>query len=288
MMQVGQPAPPVSRIQAVAPATAVRAGEPFTVVLTTRVPVGTTAAFPVGPDSGVVEAVTSADSDQQPYGPDSVTVRATYKLVAWDVGDRMIPFGDVVLERDGAALRVPVGKVAVQVGSVLPANGAAEPKPARDPFNLPTGWWSDLLIVAAALVVGALLVWWATRRWSIERPAAPSRRVDPADALRALEALALERAGEPTRVLLGAADAVREAISQAFPRTRSLTTEELVQQSLSGVPMARVASLLEDADAARYGRRPVADARAVRALAEARALVTVLRGAGMADRVGAA
>jgi hypothetical protein len=71
-------------------------------------------------------------------------------------------------------------------------------------------------------------------------------------------------------------------------RTRPLTTRELVSAPLAGVPMMRVAALLEDADQARYGRYAVTEAHAVRAVAEARALLVVLRGAGVADRVGAA
>jgi hypothetical protein len=271
-----------------APATGVRAGQPFTVVLKARVPLGSTVAFPVGPDSGVVEAVTSAVTDTRPLGPDSLEVRATYRLVAWEVGARTVPFGEAVVEQAGGARRVPIAPVPVAVESVLPGEGGAEPKPAREPIDLPVAWWRDALLVTLALLVGALLVWWALRRRGADAPSARRRRADPLAALDALARLGLDGAGEPARVLLGAADAVREALAQAHPASRVLTTEELVRTSLSGVPMPRVVSLLEDADAARYGRAPVPAERARRALAEARALVQGLAGAGVADRVGAA
>ena len=276
------------RIAVDAPATPVRAGQPFVLVLRTRVPAGTRVAFPVGPDSGVVEAVESAASEMRPAGPDSVDARAAYRLVAWEVGDRTIPFGDAVIEGPGGTERVAVGRVALTVESVLPGNGTADPKPARDPLDLPTAWWRDALAVTAALLVGALLVWWALRRHRREAIAPIRRRTDPLAALEALGRLGLEAAGEPARVLLGAADAVREALAQAHPPSRVLTTDALARTAMSGVPMARVVSLLEDADRARYGRVAGAPERARRALTEATALVDVLAKAGMVDRVGGA
>lgn len=283
-----QPGSGLPTVTVDAPAVGVRAGQPFTLVLRTRVPLGTTVAFPVGPDSGVIEAVSSAVADTRPVGPDSLDVRATYRLVAWEVGSRTIPFGDAVVEAAGVAQRLRLAPVPVTVESVLPADGTAEPRPARDPVDLPIAWWRDALLVAVALLVGALLVWWAMRRRGAERAAPRRRRTDPMAALDALARLGLDGSGEPARVLLGAADAVREALAQAHPGSRVLTTEELVRTSLSGVPMPRVVSLLEDADAARYGRVAVPAERARRALAEARALVQGLAGAGVADRVGAA
>lgn len=284
------PSPPAGgpRIVADAPATAIRAGQPFTLVLRARVPSGTTVAFPVGPDSGAVEAVASSVGETRPIGPDSVESRATYRLVAWDVGARTIPFGEAVVEVAGAAVRVPIAPVPLAVESVLPADGAAEPRPLREPLDIPVAWWRDALLVALAVLVGALLVWWALRRPHGAATGARRRRVDPQAALDALARLGLEGAGEPARLLLGAADAVREALAQAHPSSRVLTTEELSRASFSGVPMSRLLSLLEDADAARYGRAPVAAERARRALAEARALVAALAGAGVVDRVGAA
>lgn len=282
------PTAPTSRVSVDVPATPVRAGEPFTLVLRTRVPLGTTVAFPVGPDSGVVEAVESAQSETRPAGPDSVDARAVYRLIAWETGERTIPFGAAVFETGGTAERVAVGRVALAVESVLPGEGTPDPKPARPPRDLPTPWVRDALLVTLALLVGALLVWWAMRRGRGVTVVPPRRRADPLAALDALAALGLDGAGEPTRVLLGAADAVRDALTQAHPASRVRTTEELARTALSGVPMPRVVSLLEDADRARYGGTTVTPDRARRALAEARVLVQGLAGAGVADRVGAA
>ncbi|MDX2184720.1 MAG: hypothetical protein SFW08_12135 [Gemmatimonadaceae bacterium] len=274
-------APPpaaASSVVAIAPAGGIRVGAPFTLVLRTRVPVGTTVAFPVGPDSGVIEAVRSSVVSTRAAGPDSIDAIATYALVAWDVGERRIPFGAVVRERDGVAERVAVAPVPVTVTSVLPSGEQVEPKPAREPFRLETFYWRDALLIALALLVGAALVWWAMRRRPVARPAEiPATRRDPRAALAALDAMQLHTAGEPARVLLGAADAVREALGELSPRARVLTTDELARTPLAGVPMVRVITLLEDADAARYGRTPVSVERATRALAEARALVELLQ-----------
>lgn len=268
---------PAAAVTAIAPAGGIRVGAPFTLVLRTRVPVGTTVAFPVGPDSGVVEAVRSSVVTTRSAGPDSIDAIASYTLVAWDVGERRIPFGAVVREREGSAERVPVAPVPVTVTSVLPSGEQVEPKPAREPFRLETFYWRDAVVIAIALLVGAALVWWALRRRAAPQPvAAPAVGRDPLAALAALEALQLQTAGEPARVLLGAADAVREALGALSPRARVLTTDELARTPLAGVPMVRVITLLEDADAARYGRTPVTVERATRALDEARALVALL------------
>lgn len=268
--------PSGSAVSVIGPATPVRTGQPFSLVLSLRTATGAEVAWPVGPDSGVIEAVRAALVTTRAAGRDSTDWSATYRLVAWDVGDRRVPFSDAVVSRDGAAVRVAVPPVPVVVQATV-TDAAAEPRPARPPFQLPETWWRDAFSIAAAVLAGALLVWMGLRR---RRAGAtlPTRRADPAVALAALARLRLEAAGEPTRVLLGAAEAVREAVAQAVPRARVLTTRELGALPIPGMPMPRVLALLDAADAARYGRRTVSPAQAAAALAEAQALVALVRG----------
>ncbi len=255
----------------------VTVGDPFRVVVRVRAPRGTVLDFPDGPDTTFkvepLDPVALADAGDTT----AVEVTATYRLAAWDVGERALRFPDILATRDGETLRVPVGNdLAVTVVSVLPADSSLHvPKPARAvyEFGLPWWWWAAVLAAVAAL--GALFWWWWRRR-----PKAVAAPVDPyEEAQRSFEriaALGLVAAGEGSHHVSLVTDVVREYLARVRPGARvSSTTSELLHalRADRAVSLTRLARVLHDADLVKFARRRLDDRAVIAHTGECRALV---------------
>jgi hypothetical protein len=180
----------------------------------------------------------------------------------------------------GTTSQYVTGPVEVTVATVLPDDrGQRVPKPARDLLGIRVDGWRDILIILAVAIIGGGLLWYAATRWGRRtRMAAPLIKADPLAALTALEALALDRAGEPAPVLIGAAAAVRQVLADVAPETAPMTTDAIASwRAERSLPLARIVALFEAADAAKFARVPVAPERARAAVGEARTLITLLR-----------
>lgn len=256
----------------------VTVGDPFRVVVRVRVPRGATLDFPEAPDSGTgVEpldpVVVAATSDT------SVTEQtATYRLAAWDVGERAIRFPDILVREDGRVRRVEVGRdIAVVVASVLPADSTERsPKPARSLIEFGPPWWWWGLVALAALGVAAALWWlWRRRRQAGFAPRRTPKEVAD-DEFARIEAMELVASGERGAYVALMVDVVRDYVARVIPSAApSLTTSELVQR-LRGdrrLPLARLARLLQDVDLVKFAGVPIDAGRAALAGDEARGVV---------------
>lgn len=243
----------------------VTVGDPFLVVLRIRAPRGSQLRFP-GIDS--VEAVEPLDPPRL-SGSDTGVVdqSATYRVVAWDVGEVEIPLGDVVVEAGGSTRRIPVEGANVFVRSVLPEDTTLHvPKPARDLMSAPAPWWKWWLVGAvAALLLGLLLwAWWRYRR----RARAPVE-IDPRELaereFRRIEGMGLVEAGERERYVALMVEVLRDYLARRVPEARSaLTSQELIAAVRKDprIPSSELAPVLDDSDLVKFARVPITPERA--------------------------
>jgi hypothetical protein len=167
----------------------------------------------------------------------------------------------------------------VHVKSVLPTDTTLRvPKPPRPPIDVLVPWWKKWWPLLVALAVAALLIWlwWRRRR----RGPASGAIVDPhAFAEREfgrIESLGLVDAGERGRHVALMVDVLRDYLALRLPEGRaSLTSSELATalRATRGVPHARLAALLEEADLVKFARRPLTPEHARALGKEARTIV---------------
>lgn len=239
-------------------------GEPLVIRVRVAAPAGATIAFPAAPDSGAqVEAIASRTITSNAAPGGGVDQTAAYTVVAWDVGNVPAGLGDVVVTSGSETRHLPLSTVEVHVKSVLPTDTTLRvPKPARPPFDVAVPWWKKWWPLLVALAVLALLLWWWWRR----RKSRPARGtiVDPlAFAEREfgrIESLGLVDAGERGRHVALMVDVLRDYLALRLPEARaSLTSSELAAalRATRGVPHARLAALLDEADLVKFARRPL-------------------------------
>lgn len=260
----------------------VRVGDPFTVSVRVRAPLGAAIEFPPAPDSGgpvepldPVQIVTSADSV-------AIDQTATYRLAAWRVGSFQVPFGDVFVRQDIGNRRVEVSGVVIHVVSVLPRDRAGlEPKPQRAVFTFGLPWWIWALAGAVAVAILALIAWlWRRRR----------RRPVPREAPYAIaerefdrvEAIGLLAAGERARHVSLMIEVLRDYLAAVVPGASvSQTSTELataIRRAGLGA-YARSAALLAEVDLVKFARRPLTADRADVLGSEARAIASAVHSA---------
>ena len=264
----------------------VTVGDPLELRVRVRAPARAAIAFPDGPDSSAqVQAIAS----RAVVGAADATATdrtAVYRLVAWDVGESPAQLGDVVVTLDGVERRIPLGDVMVKVYSVLPADTTLRvPKPPRPLFDVTIPWWQRWLPwILAALALIALLAWWWWRRRHRGGPDASS-----VDALAfaerefaRIEALGLVDAGERGRYVALMVEVLRDYLAMRIPEARaSLTSGELIAalQRVRAVPVARLATVLDEADLIKFARRIVTAERARELGREARAIAREIEAA---------
>lgn len=269
------------RIQVGVQPETVTVGQPFIVMVrVTSVP-GATILFPTAPDSSTpVQSLDPRVVKTDPAAAGAFTQLATYRLAAWDIGDQPIALTDVTLQLPGGAKsRLSLGPLKVFVRSVLPRDSAQRvPKPPRPPFfgaGIP--WWVWALIAAAALALVGWFIWW----WRRRRQRGPLVVEDPF--IRAerdfdrLEKLGLIPAGERVRHVALSVEILRDYLAARHEAASlALTSRELVHavKSTPTVPRERLSRLLEEADLAKFARRPLSDERARELGRESRALIS--------------
>ena len=253
----------------------VRVGDPFTVSIRVRVPLGASIEFPAAPDSG--GPVEPLDPVQIGTTADSVAVdqTATYRLAAWRTGTFHIPFADVLVRQEIGNRRVEVSGVVIHVASVLPADTAGiEPKPQRGVFTFGLPWWIWALVAALAAAVLMLIAWlWRRRR---RRPVAREAPYVIAEReFNRVEGIELLAAGERARYVTLMVEVLRDYLAAVVDgATTAQTTNELAaaMRKAGMGSYARSAALLSEVDLIKFARRPVSAERAAALGREARAI----------------
>jgi hypothetical protein len=261
-----------------ASADTVRIGDPFTISVRVRTPVGATIEFPAGPDSTSPVQLIDPRSIRTTLDTAALDQTATYRLAAWDVGRQPILLGDVVVRDAGADERIPLGRPSIFVRSVLPADSSLRvPKPARPLIDQSMPRWRLWALIAAAAVVALLLLWWwlRRRRRTVALPVEDPLTVAEREFAR-VEALRLIEAGERGRHVALMVDVLRDYLAARYPAAPlSLTSGELTRALHRDptVPLERLSRLLDEADLIKFARRPVARDRATELGRDCRALV---------------
>ncbi len=255
----------------------VAVGEPITIELRVRAPLGTEIRFPALPDSN--EVVEPLDPRQLREASSATIIdrTAVYRLIAWDTGQRVVRFGDITLTRDGATRRYPVTLPALQIRSVLPADTALrKPRPSRAVQDVPPPWWKYAI---GAVVVLAIL--WMLRKALRSRASSQDRGPDPAkvadDAFAHAAKLGLLEAGETGRHALTHVEVMRRYLAARFPQADLTRTAREVADALVGAEFpilpARVSDLLLRSEPVAFARAPVRPDEARAIAEEAKAIV---------------
>ena len=236
-------------------------GQPFNLFVKIAAPMGVRFEFPAGPDTVTQNGVRPIElRGEKLVSTLGDTAVALYHLVAWDVGVQPLRIPDVRASFGGAERRLPLAAASVFVRSVLPADTSLRvPKPPRPLIVLPVFNWWPWLVLAAAIIAGALL-WWAWRRYR-NRPQVP---VDPyvraQRAFERIERMGLLEADRGREYLVLIVDAAREYLAARVPGVRrSDTTSELLRemQPHDGVE-AELPRLLQRADLVKFARADIA------------------------------
>lgn len=270
----------------------VRIGDPFTVSIRVRAPVGAQIEFPAGPDSTSAVQLIDPRTVRTVTDSGAVDLTATYRLAAWDIGPQPIELGDVVVTGAGPDRRIAIGRQSIFVRSVLPADSSLRvPKPARPIIDqsIPRWWLWAALAAAAALVLFALWWWWRRRRRSATPPVEDPLTVAERDFAR-IEALRLVEAGERGRHVALMVDVLRDYIAARFPAgPLALTTNELTRalHREPAVPLEKLSRLLDEVDLVKFARRPVTRDQAVELGRDARLLVRNVNAAIVAREAAA-
>lgn len=288
-LQVAAAPQVTARVTPEAPAV----GEPITVELRVRAPMGSEIRFPAVPDSA--DAIEPLDPRLlRDASSASVLDRtAVYRLIAWDTGSRAITFGDVSVSRDGATQHYRVTIPPVRVRSVLPADSAQRvPRPARDAVAIPGGWWR--IVVALAVVLALAYASWRAWRRRAERVAveAPDAARVAEEAFMHAERLGLIEAGETGRFALAHVEVMRRYLAARFPQASPSRTAREVAEALVGAEFPilpeRVAELLLRSEPIAFAAAPVTPEAAREIAGEARAIVGDVETAWRSRRAAAA
>jgi hypothetical protein len=264
-------------------------GQPVTVELRVRAPIGAEVRFPVLPDSNEIVEALDPRALRDASTATMLDRTAIYRLIAWDTGQRVVSFGDITVTRDGAEVRYPVRLPSLRVRSVLPADTTERiPRPARELFTIPGGWWR--LLVALA-VIGSL-GWFAWRAWRKRRDASEEQGPDAAvladEGFAHAARLGLLEAGEHGRFALTHVDVMRRYLGARFPEAGPSRTAREVADALGVVEFPilpeRVAELLLCSEPIAFARSAVTADEAKRIAVEARAIVKDVETAWRARR----
>lgn len=269
------PARPVVGVE-VQPLT-VAVGEPFTVRVRVRAAAGAVIRFPAVPDSaGSVEAVDPrAIEDRSTSTVFDQT--ATYRFIAWEPGRRDVPLGDVRWEHARAVDTLAVGRLRVEVTSLLPADTAEQvPRPARAPLDPLPAWWRWALGAAGVLAIG-LMAWRAWRKWRTHGAAPLDAYAEAQAGFATVDALQLVEAGEPGRAVLAYAEVMRAYLTRRFPMASDglITPEYVKALADNALPILpeEVADVLGAADAVKFAGAAVDAEQVTRVARSARSVV---------------
>lgn len=268
-------------------------GEPITIELRVRAPLGSEVTFPPLPDS--TEGIEPLDPRALRDASTSSMIdrTAVYRMIAWDTGARALRFGDIVVVASGRSQRYPVTMPTIRIRSLLPADTALRvPRAARPPLEVSSGWWRVLLALGVLAFIG-VLSWWAWRRRGakVEAPG-PDAAALAHDAFGHAASLGLLDAGEPGRFALMHVAILREYLSRRFPQaTPSLTPSEMID-ALVGADLPvlpeRVIDLLIRGEPIAFARAKVSPDEATSIANESRSIVQDVETAIVARRASQA
>ena len=253
-------------------------GEPITIELRVRAPLGSEVRFPALPDSA--ESIEPLDPRAMREASTATLLdrTAVYRMIAWDTGSKVVRFEDIIVTANGATQRYAVSLPTLRVRSVLPPDSASRvPRAARPPLEIDRGWWR--LWVALAVIAG--LAFWAWRAWrkrrSDEEPVGPDAALVAEDAFRHAAALGLLDAGEIGRHALVHVGVMRAYLARRFPQANASLTPHEVATALIGADFPvlpeRVVDLLLRSEPVAFANAAI-DASEARAMAdESRAIV---------------
>ncbi|MFL5574198.1 MAG: hypothetical protein ACJ78R_11870 [Gemmatimonadaceae bacterium] len=235
-------------------------GQPFNLFIKVLAPKGVRFEFPAGPDTTTENGVRPIElRGEKIVSMLGDTAVALYHLVAWDVGIQPLRMPDVRVTLQGQERRPPLGRAAVFVKSVLPADTTLRvPKPARPAIVLPVfNWWPWLAALAALVAIG--LLWWAWRRYRNR----PKRPIDPyVRAQQEFARIAAQRmleSGRSAEYFTAMVDVAREYLAARVTGVRrSDTTSELLRamQPRDDIE-SELPSLLDRADLVKFARADV-------------------------------
>lgn len=257
---------------------AVGVGQPVVVELRVRAPIGAEVRFPVLPDSSEIVEPLDPRSIRDASSGTMLDRTATYRLIAWDTGQRVVRFGDITVVRDGAAVTYPVRLPTLRVRSVLPADTTKRiPRPARALFTIGGGWWRLWVALAVILTLG----WFAWRAWRKRRHSRAVQGPDPssvaADGFAHAARLGLLEAGEHGRFALTHVDVMRRYLGARFPQAGPSRTAREVAEALTSAEFPilpdRVVELLLRSEPIAFARATVSADEAKRIAVEASAIV---------------
>lgn len=266
-------------------------GEPITIELRVRAPVGSEIRFPALPDSSEVVEPLDPRAIRDASTASILDRTAIYRLIAWDTGQRVVGFRDITVTRDGAETRFPVRLPTLQVRSVLPADTAKRvPREARALIAVGGGWWRWVLALAVVGVLG-WFSWRAWRRRALSRAAeGPDAAALAQDGFAHAARLGLAEAGEHGRFALTHVDVMRRYLAARFPQAGPSRTAREVADALVGAEFPilpeRVADLLLRTEPIAFARSPVSADQAREIATEARAIVRDVEVAWRARRGG--
>jgi len=253
-------------------------GDPITVELRVRAPVGAEVRFPVLPDTGTRIEPLDPRTIRDASTADGLDRTAVYRLIAWDTGSVALAFGDVVVRRNGSDQRYPVQLGALTIRSVLPADTTLRvPRPAADALDAPSLRWRLWLGIAVllAMLIASYRRW---RRWRRERADAPPDALGAARAAFAhARALNLLEAGEPGRHLLAHIGVMRRYLAERWPVAGAdLTAQELAHALPRGdfpILPDRVVHLVQRSEGVAFARARIENSEAQQLGDEAAAVV---------------
>lgn len=266
-----------------------RVGDPFTMIVSMDVPAGAHVTWPTPADSNGPVALRAPVHVTGSEGGSTRKEIAEYSMVAWKVGQLAVELPDIKISTNGTETVVPFEAPSLFVESVLPLDTALRvPKPAKGLFPRVIPWWEMWWPVLVVLLLMAIVFWLVSRR---KHRRVMMTELDPfARAERdfqRLDRLALSEAGEQGRFVALAVEVLRTYLSVRISEaTLALTSEELlvVVAPDSRVPTQRLAPLLVEADAIKFGKQPVAPPHARELALEARAIVSGVEQAEAARR----
>ena len=253
-------------------------GEPITVELRVRAPIGSEVRFPALPDSSDVVEPLDPRLLRDASTASILDRTAVYRLIAWDTGRRVLRFADITVEKDGASRRYSVTLPPLRIRSVLPADTTRRvPRSARDLLALAGGLWRLWLALTVVLAL-LYLVWRAWRLRSARRAdLGPDAAALAQDAFAHAARLGLLEAGETGRYALAHVDVMRSYLAVRYAEAAPSRTAREVAEALVGtdIPVLpeRVAELLLRSEPIAFARSAVSADEARGIADEARAIV---------------
>jgi hypothetical protein len=261
-------------------ADTVRIGDGFEFVIRVRVLPGFTPEFPAAPDSteGQAPIIEMRDKKIERSKSDTLDYTATYKLVAWDLGQQQLRLTDVhLLNPRGNPAFLPV-HASVFVRSVLPADSAKRvPKPPRPRFPVSKFNWWPLIIALIAIALG-YLGWIIWKRYRARKMAPRDPYQVALEEFGKIEAMQLPERGESERYVALMVDVMRKYFSHKVPDARMSDTsgQLLIRVRSAQLGDGSLQNVLDQGDLVKFARATVGVESAKEIGANARALVDLV------------